>query len=170
MSFLKQDKGFTRIELVCAISVISILVIIVLGIISTGTHARASINLALTNETEARTAMSRVALSVREYDLKGAVDVVTPKFLTFTDDPQSAESGGSKLWFEDGTVYFQEFLNIKENLAAGAADVVAKVADLKVGCFCENNCGRCYSISVCYADVLGRNEEIFLRMDPCCGE
>jgi len=69
-------KGMTILELLVTMAVLSLLGAMVLGLVGAGRRSSTRIQTDIADDTEARTAMSLITVSIRQHDATGAIELV----------------------------------------------------------------------------------------------
>ena len=70
------NKGMTILELLVTMAVLSLLGAMVLGLVGAGRRSSTRIQTDIADDTEARTAMSLITVSIRQHDATGAIELV----------------------------------------------------------------------------------------------
>jgi|GEM_PF-1285763 len=70
------NKGMTILELLVTMAVLSLLGAMVLGLVRAGRSSSNRIQTDIATDTEARTAMSLITVSIRQHDATGAIELV----------------------------------------------------------------------------------------------
>jgi len=70
------NKGMTILELLVTMAVLSLVGAMVLGLVGAGRRSSTRIQTDIADDTEARTAMSLITVSIRQHDATGAIELV----------------------------------------------------------------------------------------------
>jgi len=134
MRQVKRQAGFTLIELVVAMAVMSILGAAVMGLIKTALSSYDHINEDMAAETEARAALSLVTVQIRQHDQTGAIVLNPDGSLKFLDAPGDISSSGSIIWFNtaDSGLYAQDYGNLNNTTTAGPPNKIASITNFSV--------------------------------------
>lgn len=153
---LKNQSGFTLMELLVTMLVLMILGTTIGGLVRTGLTSYGKIKSDAAYETEARTALSLITVQLRQHDETGAVTYDSAnKRLELQDDP--SYSAGNVIWFhkedEDvqGTIYLAQVSDVGGLLpATGEATPVAEALNLEISDGITEDGKKTFAVTITY--------------------
>jgi len=110
----KSRKGYTLVELLLAMAILSILAASLSALLSTGSNLFANAEKSYQSQIEARTALSYITVKIRQNDASGAIEVKRMANISSLSGEErdvliiKEHLGGGKCWliyFENGVLY-----------------------------------------------------------------
>lgn len=163
MRLLKNKKGFSFIELVVVMAIMSIVGTAVAGLLRTGLSASGRISENMATETEARTALSLITVQLRQHDATGAIHVKSDKEVWLYDDSDAMT--GTAVLFKDGGLYSYKLTN---GLVDETDEPIANISGFKITHdISESGLLNTYKITITYGkDAKSLSQTITQRSAP----
>ena len=144
---IKSKKGFSFIELVVVMAIMSIVGATVAGLLRTGLSASGRISEDMAYETEARTALSLITVKLRQYDATGAIDVISSDQVWFYDNIEN--KSGTAIRFKDGGLYSYR---LSGGIVAETGEPIAYISGFEISDSVSDPACLSHTISRCFTE------------------